>query len=287
MYTVKKYKINNTSLLKFLLIGFWFFFGIVKAQIYQLQKDAEFINNFQIELIGEKHLLFISDGGFVTIPTQNITDSDKVIIIDKDSNTNYSLSKEELRIKDSILYFSTGKLIEAITLTNKKKEEMRIGIDDKGSSSKLYIQPDIARIVEIPQNSLYIGRKIKKIKYYFSGGKHPVSGERINKNDTEIIALMYTCEKADCKDPKFILPETEIHFTENNKYLEVDLGHRNIIIDESFKNIYVGFISLGNFVVKQKKADKINDNKCYNTGAKLEYYRLATHKCPIISLVIE
>lgn len=194
--------------------------------------------------------------------------------------------KEELKIQNDILNFFSGKVIEAVII-NSKKKGLTIGIDDKGSSSRLYLRPDNSRIVEIPGKKSYQDKKIKKVRYYFSSGKHPVSGERIDKSDTRIIAFIYTCESADCKNPLYILPKTEVNFSGTGKYLEIDLSYKNIVIDEDFKNIYVGFVSLGSFVIKMKKAHKIGENKCYTADQDLKWFRPATYHCPVIFLIIE
>lgn len=260
--------------------------AVYTAQNFQLKKDSEFIKNYQIEIYGQENQLFISENGAVDIPLESINKAESFIIIDLDKKIDYHLYKEELKIKDSVLNFSSGKIIETVII-NGKKEETLIGIEDKGWASRLYIRPGTSRMVEIPENKLYIGKKINKIRYYFSGGKHPVTGERIDKSDTKIIAFMYTCESADCKNPQYLFPKTEVNFTGNGKYLEIDVNHRNIIIDETFKNIYVGFVSLGSFVIKMKKANKIGENKCYNVEEKLQWYGRATYHCPVIFLSIE
>lgn len=279
-------QINKTIHQKIFLFIFLVCSVFYSAQNFQLKKDTELIKNYQIEVYGKTNQLFISENGIVDIPLESINNADNFIIIDLDKKMDYHLYKEELKIKDDVLYFSSGKIIETVVINN-KKEELLIGIEDKGGSSRLYILPDNTRIVEIPENQSYIGKKIKKIRYYFSSGKHPVSGEKIDKNDTKIIAFMYTCESADCKDPKYLLPKTEVNFMGNSKYLEIDVSHRNIIIDENFKNIYVGFVSLGRFVIKMKKSDKIGDNKCYNSNEELQWFRQATYHCPVIFLSIE
>lgn len=279
-------QIDKTILQKFFLFVFLICSVAYSAQNFQLKKDSELVKNYQIEVYGKTSQLFISENGVVDIPLESINNAKNFVIIDLDKNRDYHLYKEELKIKDSVLYFSSGKIIEPVVINNKNKE-LLIGIKDKGGSSKLYILPDYAKIVEIPVDSSYLKKKIKKIRYYFSGGKHPVSRIKINKESTKIIPILYTCDSVDCKNPQKLIPEIEANFGENNKYLEIDVSHRNLTIDESFKNIYVGFISLGSFVIKMKKVDKIGDNKCYNAGGELEWFRKVTYKCPVIFLSIE
>jgi len=236
---------------------------VYSAQGFQLKKDSELVKNYQIEVYGKSTQLFISENGVVDIPLESIHNAETFVIVDLDKKTDYHLYKEELKIKDSVLNFSSGKIIETVVINNEKKE-LLIGIEDKGGSSRLYILPDVTRMIEIPKSESYL-----------------------DKSNTKIIAFMYTCESADCKNPQYLLPKTEVNFTGNGKYLEIDVSHRNLIIDENFKNIYVGFISLGNFVIKMKKAHKIGDNKCYNANEELQWFRQATYHCPVIFLSIE
>lgn len=278
--------INRTTYHQFFFLFFFLYSVINSAQSFQLKKDAEFIQNYQIEVYGKTNHLFISENGIVDISLESLNNAENFVIVDLDKKTDYHLYKEELKIKDSVLYFSSGKTIETVVINN-KKEEVLIGIEDKGGTSRLYIRPGTSRMVEIPENKRYAGKKIKKIRYYFSGGKHPVTGERVDKSDTKIIAFMYTCESADCKNPQYLFPKTEVNFIGTGKYLEIDVNHRNISIDETFKNVYVGFVSLGSFVIKMKKAHKIGDNKCYNTNEELQWFRQATYHCPVIFLSIE
>jgi hypothetical protein len=79
----------------------------------------------------------------------------------------------------------------------------------------------------------------------------------------------------------------EVGFAENKKYVEVDLRNKNIVLDENSKNIYVGFQSLGYYVTKMKKANKLGDIKCYGAAGQPLLYKQATHSCPVISLMIE
>lgn len=278
--------INKTVFRKLFLFAFLFCSGLCFTQNFQLKKDSELVKNYQIEIYGQENQLFISENGIVDIPLEIINKAETFVIIDLDKKIDYHLYKEELKIKDSVLYFSQGKIIETV-IVNSKKEEVLIGIEDKGWASRLYIRPGTSRMVEIPENKVYVGKKIKKIRYYFSGGKHPVTGERVDKSDTKIIAFMYTCESADCKNPQYLLPKTEVNFTGSGKYLEIDVNHRNIIIDETFKNIYVGFVSLGSFVIKMKKANKIGENKCYHVEEERQWFKQATYHCPVIFLSIE
>ncbi|WP_426274182.1 hypothetical protein ACN9MN_09235 [Chryseobacterium sp. S-02] len=260
---------------------------IYSAQNFQLKKDSEFIKNYQIEMYGKTNQLFISENGVVDIPLENINKAESFIIIDLDKKIDYHLYKEELKIKDSVLNFSSGKIIETVVINNDKIKELLIGIEDKGFSLKHFMLPDISKIVEIPEDSSYLNKKIKKISYYFTGGKHPLSREKIDKNNTSILAFIYTCESADCPNPQYLLPKTEVNFMDNGKYLEIDVSHRNIVIDENFKNIYVGFTSLGSFVVKMKRTHKIGENKCYNAQEKYHWMKQDTYHCPIIFLSIE
>ncbi|MCE3077163.1 hypothetical protein [Chryseobacterium gwangjuense] len=279
-------QINKTFPQKLFLFIFISCSIVYSAQGFQLKKDSELVKNYQIEVYGKTSQLFISENGVVDIPLENIHNAETFVIVDLDKKIDYHLYKEELKIKDSVLNFSSGKIIETVVINNEKKE-LLIGIEDKGGSSRLYILPDVTRMIEIPKSESYLDKKIKKIRYYFSSGRHPISGEKIDKSNTKIIAFMYTCESADCKNPQYLLPKTEVNFTGNGKYLEIDVSHRNLIIDENFKNIYVGFISLGNFVIKMKKAHKIGDNKCYNANEELQWFRQATYHCPVIFLSIE
>lgn len=273
------------SLLKIILISFCFFTKLY-SQSFHLKRDSEFIKNYQIEVYGKINQLFISENSLVEIPLQSIAVSDSLLVLDLDRNISYNLYKEELIVQNTVLFFTSGQTIETIIINNKKKE-LSIGIEDKGSSSKLYMLPNVTKIVEIHEDQSYLNKKIKKIRYYFSSGKHPASGEKIDKESTKIIPIMYTCDSVDCKNPQRLLPDIEVNFGENNKYLEIDVSHRNIIIDENFKNIYVGFISLGSFVMKMKKTDKIGENKCYNVGEDFSWFRQATYQCPIIFILIE
>lgn len=273
------------SLLKIILISFCFFTKLY-SQNFRLKKDSVFIENYQIELYGTLNQLFVSTDGAVEIPLQSIRSSDSLLISDLDQNIHYSLHSDEISIKHTVLSFSTGKIIEAIVLSNKKKESL-IGITDTGNSSKLYMRPDVVKIVEIPENQLNINKKIKKIRYYFSGGRHPVLGVKIERENTKIIPILFTCDSVNCKKPERLIPDLEVHFEKGKKYLEIDVSHRNIIIDEKFKNIYVGFFAWDSFVMKMKKTDKIGENKCYNAGEELEWFKEATYHCPVIFLVIE
>lgn len=45
----------------------------------------------------------------------------------------------------------------------------------------------------------------------------------------------------------------EVNYIEGEKYMEVELSHKNLFIDENFQNIYLGYISLGYDVVRQKR----------------------------------
>lgn len=255
------------------------------AQALKLKKDSLYIKNFQIEFLGEKNYLFISNEGSAEIPFNNFQQFSKINIIDLDNDVLYDLYGDELKLDDNVLYFSQGKIIEPVVIN--KKKEMIIGMDDKGSSYKLYIMPDVIKIVQIPIIETYKTRKIKKIKYYFEGGRHPQSGLKIQKQNTKIIPILYSCETVDCKDPKELISETEVGFAENSKYLEVDLRHKNIILDENSKYIYVGFKSLDFYVTKMKKVNKIGDNKCYNAAGQPLIYKMNMYSCPIISLILE
>ncbi|SHF27884.1 hypothetical protein SAMN05443633_103443 [Chryseobacterium arachidis] len=279
-------QMSKTNYPKLLLFIFLICSLVCTAQNFQLKKDSEFIKNYQIEVYGKANQLFISDNGFADIPLESINNAEKFIIIDLDRKIDYQIYKEELKVRDSVLYFSSGIIIEPVIIANKKRG-MWIGIEDKGWSIKHFMQPDVSKIVEIPVDSSYLHKKIKKIRYYFTGGKHPLSKQKINKNDTGIIAFMYACESADCKDPQYLLPRMEVNFTDNGKYLEIDVSHRNIKIDENFKNVYVGFVSLGNFVVKMKRTHKIGENKCYRSEEKYHWMKQDTYHCPIIFLSIE
>lgn len=273
------------SLLKIILIGFCFFTKLY-SQNFRLKKDSVFIENYQIELYGTLNQIFVSAEGAVEIPLQSINSSDSLLISDLNQNIHYSLHRNEVKIHHTVLSFSTGKIIETVVLSNKKKESL-IGITDTGSSSKLYMKADAVKIVEIPENQLNVNKKIKKIRYYFSGGRHPVSGVKIDKENTKIIPVLFTCDAIDCKNPERLIPDIEVNFEKGSKYLEIDVSHRNIMIDENFKNIYIGFFAKDSFVMKMKKTDKIGENKCYNAGPELEWFREATYHCPVIFLVVE
>lgn len=256
------------------------------AQGFQLKHDSHDIKNFQIEFLGEKNYVFVSHDGFTDIPFQNFQQFSKINIIDLDTNISYDLYAEELKMKDGILYFSSGKSIESVVID--KRKEMMIGIEEKGGGSyRLYIIPNIIKIDEIPVLTSYENRKIKKIRYYLSEGKHPLYKIRTEKEMIRIIPILYSCESVDCKDPKTLIPEMEVGFTENEKYLEVDLRNKNIVLDENSKNIYVGYETLGYYVTKMKKAKKIGDHKCYNAVRQPLSYKQITYSCPIISLIIE
>lgn len=256
------------------------------SQSLKLKNDSLFVKNFQIEFLGEKNYLFVSHDGSAEIPFQNFRQFSKVNIIDLERNVLYDLYAEELKIKDNVLHFSSGKLIEPIAMD--KRKEMIIGIEEKGGGSyRLYMIPDIIRIDEIPVLKSYENKKIKKIRYYFSAGKHPQYNIKTEKEMIKIIPILYSCDSIDCKDPKTLIPEMEVGFTENEKYLEVDLRNKNIVIDENSKNIYVGFETLGYYVTKMKKAKKLGDSKCYAAAGEPLRYKQTTHSCPVISLIIE
>ena len=198
----------------------------------------------------------------------------------------YDLYAEELKIKDNVLHFSSGMIIDQIVI--EKRKEMILGIEDKnGGSYRLYMMPDIIKIDEIPVLKSLENKKIKKIRYYLGEGKHPISKIQTEKEMIKIIPILYFCESVDCLNPKILIPEIEVGFADNKKYIEVDLRNKNIIIEENSTNIYVGYKTLGYYVTKMKKANKIGDVKCYIAAGKPLSYKQTTYSCPIISLIIE
>ncbi|MGD1319351.1 hypothetical protein [Chryseobacterium sp. 2R14A] len=262
-------------------------FSLGNAQIFKLKKDASFIENYQIEITAKKNYLFISNNGFVELPFDEIKEISKIKIVDLDKDAVYDLYSEELKIKENELHFSSGKQIEEVVVLGKKNETV-IGIDAKGGLMKLFSLPNSSKIVEIPEvGNLYEGKKIKKIRYYFTGGNNTLYDVKTDKMDTRIVPILYTCSSAGCKDKKLLIPEMEVGFTENSKYLEINLSHHHIFIDESFKNLYVGYIALDYHVVKQKRVEKIGNNKCYNNFPELNSIKEITYRCPVISVVIE
>lgn len=268
------------------LLTFLSIYNQINAQQFQLKKDADLIKNYQIELIAEKHYMFVSEDGFVKIPFDEIGMVSKIKVHNLDNDTAYDLYREELKINKGYLEFSSGKPIEQVILGGKK--EILIGIEAKGGLMKLYSIPNSSKIVEIPAvDSLYDGRKIKKIRYFMTGGNNTLYDVKVNKMDIRIIPILYTCSSVDCKDKKILIPEMEVGFTENGKYLEANLSHYNIFIDQSFKNLYVGYIAVDYHVVKQKKIEKIGNNKCYNNFYKQNVIRKAPERCPVISVVLE
>lgn len=270
----------------FSLLMFFMACNLIDAQKFQLKKDADFIKNYQIEFTAQKNYVFVSENGFIEIPFNEIGEISKIKIIDLDNDTAYDLYTEELKINKELLQFSSGKLIDQVILSNKK--EAIIGIDAKGGLMKHFTTPNSSKIVEIPEvDEQYEGRKIKKIRYYFTGGNNTLYDVKTNKMDIRIIPILYTCSTADCKDKKNLIPEMEVGFSENSKYLEVDLSHRNILIDQSFKNLYVGYLTLDFLVVKQKKIEKIGNNKCYNNFPDQNVIREAVGRCPVISVILE
>lgn len=281
------YYYNRTSLLKILLIGLFLFSRILFAQQqYQLKKDSLYIKNFQLEFIAEKNYLYISDEGFVQIPTEHLHDASKIKITDLDNSFIYDLYPEELKNSAEVLTFSTGKVIEPVIISNTK--ELTIGIDNKGALTNLYTIPEKTVIIEVPlKDKAYENKKIKKLRYYFTGGYNSLHKVKSNKNNIRIIPILYTCESVNCIDKKNLTPEIEIGYTKKNKYLEVDLSHYNIFIGEHTKNLYVGYTTLDYFVVKQKKTKKIGDNKCYNSNIQAKYYKEDEYSCPVISIIIQ
>lgn len=65
----------------------------------------------------------------------------------------------------------------------------------------------------------------------------------------------------------------EMNYIEGEKYMEVELSHKNLFIDENFQNIYLGYISLGYDVVRQKRKEKVGDIKCYRGSTRHQGYR--------------
>ena len=284
MYTtlIKSF-INLRSLF---IIGFLFFSLNSFAQSKRVKSDSIYLNNFQIELTADKNYIFISKEGIVDIPFDSIRNLTKISIVDFDNNTSFFLFPEELKFKDGDIVVSSGKLIDPITI--KKKQEQSIGIEHKGGSSKHFIRSNSSRILEIPNvNKQYQGRKIKKLRYYFTGGNNTLYDIKTLKKDIRIIPILFTCESVDCKNRKILIPEMEIRFLDNSKFLEVDLRQHDIFIDNTFQNLYVGYIALNYFVVKEKKVEKIAPIKCYNNFPELNATRINTHKCPIITVVLE
>ncbi|MBD3903749.1 hypothetical protein LNP80_11245 [Chryseobacterium sp. C-39] len=275
------------SLLKIFLIGLFLCSKVLFAQHqYQLKKDSHYIKNFQIEFIAEKNYLYISDEGFVQIPIEHLHNASKIKITDLDDSFIYDLYPEELKNSAEGLIFSTGKVIETVIIGNTK--ELTIGIDNKGALTNLYTIPEKTVIVEVPlKDKGYENKKIKKLRYYFTGGYNSLYKVKSNNNNIRITPILYTCESVNCLDKKKIIPEIEIGYTKKNKYLEVDLNHYNIIIDESSENLYVGYTTLDYFVVKQKKTKKIGDNKCYNSNIQAKYYKEDEYSCPVISIIIQ
>jgi len=270
-----------SCLFTFLTVWSW-----INAQQFQLKKDSELIKNYQIELIADKNYVFVSENGHVKIPFDEIGTVSKIKILNLDNYTAYVLYREELKADHNYLQFSSGKLIEQVVLTNKK--ETIIGIEAKGGLMKLYSMPNSSKIVEIPDvDSLYTGKKIKKIRYFMTGGNNTLYNVKTNKMDIRIIPILYTCKSVDCADKKILIPEMEVGFTENSKYLEVNLGQHDIFIDEKFKNLYVGYIAIDYLVVKQKKIEKIGNNKCYNNFPEQHAIRKASVRCPVISVILE
>ncbi|MCD1115918.1 hypothetical protein [Chryseobacterium turcicum] len=275
------------SLLSFFLLGFLFLPSLFFSQQFKLKKDAQYINNYQIDVTANKNYVFVSSDGLVDIPLDSIKNISKLKIVDLDKNSTYDLYREELKVRNGDLYFTSGKLIDSIIIGNKKKEII-IGIEAKGWISNLYTIPERKVVVEIPiKGKNYEDKKIKKIKFYFTGGYNTLYNVKTSKKDIKIIPILYTCESVDCKDKNILIPEMEVSFTEKSKYLEVDVSHHDVFINKDFKNIYVGYITLDYFIVKQKKVDKIADNKCYNLDLHSEWFRESKHKCPVVSIVLE
>lgn len=280
MYTLK-YIPNKRIVFAFFLLGL-FCNTHFYSQQFQLKIDSSLVNNFQIEMYGEENKMYISEEGNVEIPFEKITKSDSIKIIDLEKNKIYNLFKDEIKNLDGTLFFSSGKVIETVSI-NRKKNRFSLGILDSGASSKLYMLPDLTKIVEIPDVSKYKGKQIKKIVYYVSGGKHPVSKEKFVKENSQIIPILYTCESVDCKDKYELIPNYLVGFS-GNKYLEIDLRHHNIVINDQFVNIYVGFSTVEQMVFKMKNVKRIGDNKCYNVEEKYNWFKEATYHCPIVFL---
>ncbi|MCC2589735.1 hypothetical protein [Chryseobacterium sp. MFBS3-17] len=125
------------------------------------------------------------------------------------------------------------------------------------------------------------------MRYSFVGGKHPAYKFKIARQNTTILPLLYTCESVDSQNPRKLIPEMEVNYIEGEKYMEVELSHKNLFIDENFQNIYLGYISLGYDVVRQKRKEKVGDIKCYRGSTRHQGYREVVRKCSVMSLIVQ
>jgi len=286
MFSIVDFINKKNCLLKFFLIGFLFLPNIIFSQTFKLRKSSDYIKSYQIEFITNKNYLFVSDNGWVEIPFNQIGNFSKIKITDFDSDISYDLYPEELKIKEGELQFLSETLIEPVLLT--KKAEKLIGIDSKGGLSNLYIRSNSSKIIEIPEiGSQYEGSKIKKIRYYFSGGNNTLYDVKTSKKNINIVPILYTCDSVNCKNKKLLIPEMEVGFTGKSKFLEVDISNYNIFIEENDENLYVGYIALEYFVVKQKKTQKIGNLKCYNNFPEVNEVRESSIRCPVISIIVQ
>lgn len=154
MFSIKGTILKRLSLLKFIYVGLLFCSNFLFAQQFQLKIDSDYLKNYQIEIDKQgKSSLFLSNNGFVNIFNDDFLGAKNIIIVDLDKQFTYRLYNDELKIKDSVLYFTSGKLIEEVVISS-NKNSIELGIPHKGATTKLYTMPDIISVIEIPKTIL-------------------------------------------------------------------------------------------------------------------------------------